>query len=162
MATFVVLVYCVLLYFSMFLLWLALPSLYLCAQLETSWDACTVQQLSWLPSAIFLTLHASSIRHHFLEKGQPLYIIYHNCSIPSDVYKDQIVNLVGVATIVPSILFIELILSICVVNSTSTKYWPRDLKEMSCKTTLLIQPFRRASYQAQMACGPHLHLYHSW
>ena len=56
----------------------------------------------------------------------------------------------GVATIVPSILFIELLLTICVVNSTATKYWPRDLKEMSCKQR----------YQSNPSEG--LHIRHKW
>ena len=62
----------------------------------------------------------TSFRHHF-SQGNPAItscIVHHDCSIPSDtdVYKDEIVTLVGVATIIPSAVFIELLLSIYVVK----------------------------------------------
>ena len=62
----------------------------------------------------------SSFRHHFSQDKPAITscIVHPNCSIPSDtdVYRDEIVTLVGVATIIPSAVFIELLLSIYVVK----------------------------------------------
>ena len=62
----------------------------------------------------------TAIRHHIQSKPAiTSCIIHQNCSIPPDteIYKDEIVTVVAVFTIVPSVLFIELLISICTVKS---------------------------------------------
>ena len=63
---------------------------------------------------------AASIRHHIIRSKPAITscIIYHSCSIPSDtnVYKDEVITLVAVIAIVPSAVFIELLVSIYAVK----------------------------------------------
>ena len=63
----------------------------------------------------------TAIRHHIFRSKPAITscIIHQKCPIPSDtdIYKDEIVTLVAVFTIVPSTVFIELFISICTVKS---------------------------------------------
>ena len=63
----------------------------------------------------------TSIRHHILRSKPAITacIIYPKCSIPSDtdIYKDEMVTLVAVITIIPCAVLIELFISICIVKS---------------------------------------------
>ena len=63
----------------------------------------------------------TSIRHHIIRSKPAITacIIYPKCSIPSDtdIYKDEMVTLVAVITIIPCAVLIELFISICIVKS---------------------------------------------
>ena len=72
---------------------------------------------------------AASIRHHiFRNKPAITSCIIDHCSIPSDtnVYKDEVITLVAVIAIVPSAVFIELLVSIyavkCFIGQRSQGY----------------------------------------
>ena len=69
---------------------------------------------------------AASLTHQF-SRGCPtitsciIHLANYNCSIPSDmnIYRDEVLTLVGKLTIIPSAIFIELVLSIYAVKSYS-------------------------------------------
>ena len=62
----------------------------------------------------------TSIRNHLLEERPAITscIIHPNCSIPSDtsVYKDELFTISAVVTIIPTAVFVELLLSIYAVK----------------------------------------------
>ena len=67
----------------------------------------------------------TAIRHHIFRSKPAITscIIYQKCLIPSDtdIYKDEVITLVAVVTIIPCAVFIELVISICTVKSIDQK-----------------------------------------
>ena len=66
-------------------------------------------------------------------------IIHPNCSIPSDtnIYKDEVVTLIVVVTIIPTAVFMELLLSIYAVKYSFSQRSPRSNHQCSWKYYLL-------------------------
>ena len=81
----------------------------------------------------------TAIRHHIFRSKPAITscIIHQKCLIPSDtdIYKDEIVTLVAVFTIVPSAVFIELFVSICTVKSIHQ----RNLRYNHSRKQLILQ-----------------------
>ena len=73
---------------------------------------------------IFFLCNASytavSIRHHFFQNKPTITfcLIHHRCLIPSDtyIYNDEVITLVAMLIVIPSAVFIELLLSIYAVK----------------------------------------------
>ena len=83
----------------------------------------------------------TSIIHHFFQNLPAITscIIYPNCSIPSDanIYKDEVVTLIAVVTVIPIAVFIELLLSIYAVKYILSQRSPRSDHQYSWKYYLL-------------------------
>ena len=81
----------------------------------------------------------TAIRHHIFQSKPAITscIIHQKCSIPSDtdIYKDEIVTVVAVFTIVPCAVLIELFISICTVKSIDQ----RNLRYNRSRKQLFLQ-----------------------
>ena len=83
----------------------------------------------------------TSIRHLIFENLPAITscIIHPNCSIPSDtnIYKDEVVTLIAVVAIIPTAVFVELLLSIYAVKYIFSQRSPRSDHQCSWKHYLL-------------------------
>ena len=103
--------------------------------------------LYWATAFIAFLLNtyytATSIRHHIFRNKQAITSCFTHlnyiCSIPFDtnVYKDEVITLVAVIAIVPSAVFIELLVSIYAVKYIFSQRSPRSDHQCSWKHYLL-------------------------
>ena len=98
-------------------------------QLQTSQDACTGQQLQCIPLQYFVhvSFHSAPIQPTITPC---LLHMSHNCSIPSatDIYHSEAFTLIAKVTIIPSAVFIELLISIYAIKFYSiaqSRYGPQ-------------------------------------